>query len=278
VDDASTDESVKEIQAILPDDILFIPLENNLGNCKAFNKALPSVKGKYLIDFATDDVMIFDRIEKQVNQFELLDQEYGIVFSDSVYIDPEGKFLRNHTEYLLEKKMIDYVPQGDVFADVLKRYFISSPGMMIRTEVLIAMNGYDEDLVYEDFDLWVRAARNYKFAYLDDKLTKVRKTSASMSAGWYTKGDKQLFSTYKVCLKSKQMLRTEKEHKALTQRVRYELKQTVSSENRREAKLFYELLGGLTEYSFTDKLLIGANQIHLPLARLRKFYHWLRYS
>src|SRR4051812_17801652 len=76
VDDASTDESVKEIQSILPADILFIPLEMNLGNCKAFNKALTYANGKYIIDFATDDVMTLQRIEKQVQFFESLGDEY----------------------------------------------------------------------------------------------------------------------------------------------------------------------------------------------------------
>jgi len=279
VDDASTDGSKEEIKKTIENysDPLFLPLDKNVGNCKAFNRGLSHATGKYIIDFATDDVMIPDRIEKQVASFEALDPDYGILFSDSIYIDEQGEFLFNHTESLLQKGMIKTVPEDDVFKDVLERYFISSPSMMIRTEVLRLMNGYDEGLVYEDFDLWIRASRNYKFAYLNERLTKVRKSKTSMSAGWYKKGDRQLLSTYKVCVKAKQMIRSESERLALIHRLRYELRQTVFSENKIEADLYFNLLKELTNLTVIDQLLFRINRLSLPVSILRNTYYKLRY-
>src|SRR5262245_56075887 len=60
VDDASTDNSadiIREIASVNPS-LQIILLNENLGNCAAFNRALPSVKGEYVIDFAADDVMM----------------------------------------------------------------------------------------------------------------------------------------------------------------------------------------------------------------------------
>ena len=71
-DDASTDNSIEEIHSLKA---TYAPVElllfsKNLGNCKAFNEALKLAKGEFVIDFATDDVMMSDRIEKQVAFFE----------------------------------------------------------------------------------------------------------------------------------------------------------------------------------------------------------------
>ena len=47
---------------------------------------------------------------------------------------------------------------GDVFAAILRRYFICAPTMMIKREVLDRLGGYDENLAKEDFDFWVSQA------------------------------------------------------------------------------------------------------------------------
>src|SRR5436190_1043366 len=59
IDDGSTDQSTEIINKIIDgrDDVLFLSLKNNTGYCKAFNKALPHIKGDFFIDFSCDDVM-----------------------------------------------------------------------------------------------------------------------------------------------------------------------------------------------------------------------------
>src|SRR5690606_15919682 len=97
VDDASTDQSVAVIKKMLSGisseqagSVQTIFLPENLGNCKAFNRGLALAHGKYVVDFATDDVMLPERIEKQVKCFELLDKSYGVVFTEAEYMDANG--------------------------------------------------------------------------------------------------------------------------------------------------------------------------------------------
>src|SRR5687767_14024308 len=74
VDDTSTDNSaniIKELVARHPS-IEFISLPTNLGNCKAFNRGLALAKGEYTIDFAADDVLMPERISRQVQYFNKL--------------------------------------------------------------------------------------------------------------------------------------------------------------------------------------------------------------
>jgi hypothetical protein len=144
--------------------------------------------------------------------------------------------------------------------------------------VLDHLGGYDEELTYEDFDFWVRSARICHYAFLDENLTRIRKLRQSMSTGQYTPGDRQLHSTYLVCLKAQQLNRDNGDHKALVKRVRYEFRQSVLSENYTEAELFFSLLKKLDRPGIGDALLLFANHRRWRLAPLRRLYHTLRYS
>ena len=282
VDDASTDNSVEVIRTVLSQsgrtDIQFLPLSQNIGNCRAFNQGLMLAKGEYIIDLATDDYMMQERIARQVEFFLSLDETYGVVFSDAVYVDEQGKLLYNHFEELQRKRLVYTIPRDDVFRDILTTYFIPSPTMMTRKKVFDALKGYDEELVYEDFDFWVRSSRSYKYNYTDERLTVVRKSARSMSTGWYKVGDRQLHSTYLVCRKAQKLVRTQAETNALITRVRYELRQSVFSENFREGVLFLALLKELTPLSLGDRLLSYMLAMKLPLAAIRNLYQSIRFK
>ncbi len=280
VDDASTDGSQQQIHhfATLHPTIKTLLLLRNVGNCKAFNLGLALATGDFIIDFSTDDVMVPTRIERQVSFFQKQDARVGVVFTDALYINENGTPFRNHFDYLLAKKLILQIPSGDVFRDVLTTYFICSPTMMVRKEVLDRLQGYDENLAYEDFDFWVRASRIFHFVFLNEKLTKVRKSSRSMSKGWYEQGDRQLHSTYLVCQKALKLCYTEADRKALQWRMLYEFKQSVFSKNYSESKLFAQLLKTMGKIPASFYLIQGLSLIPLPWPWVRKKYHALIYS
>lgn len=280
VDDASTDHS----QELLNDlahhyhSIVYIPLKENHGICKAFNIGFERCQGEFIVDFAADDVMHPDRIAKQVAWFQAKDASFGVVYTDATYIDEQSKPFRHHIEYLQGKRLLKTFPEGDVYAELLRRYFVPSPTMLVRREVLEKLKGYDEDLAYEDFDFWVRSSRFYKYGYIPQRLTLIRRSHGSLSTGWYVQGDKQLHSTYLVCLKAKHMNESEDEKLALIQRVRYEFRQAVTSDNKSEARLFYELLRALEAPSVFNRILYLLNDINIPYRGIRSVYHWLRYG
>jgi glycosyltransferase involved in cell wall biosynthesis len=280
VDDASTDGSAAIIRdlAVKHPFIETLLLKENQGNCRAFNRGLALARGEFVIDLATDDVLMPERIAQQVDFFSSLDDSYGVVFTDATYIDENGRFLRDHYAYLFSKGLLNTVPQGDLYSRIIARYFVCSPTMMIRKKVLDELHGYDEALSYEDFDFWIRSARNYKYAFLDRKLTRVRRSARSMSTGWYRKGDRQLYSTYLICKKIATLNRSDEEHQALAVRLKYELRQSVFSENFYEADLFYELLKTTGTASAVDNVLYGLNRLKLPFSMLRRWYHKLRFG
>jgi glycosyltransferase involved in cell wall biosynthesis len=280
LDDGSTDGSVEIIRSVPARErkIDYVLLKQNIGYCKAFNSVVPLIRGEYFIDFATDDVMMHDRIEKQVNKFQSLEGSFGVVFTDAVYIDETGFELRHHYDFLFRKNLIKKIPEGYIYKYLLERYFIAAPTMLVRTQVILDLKGYDENLSFEDFDFWVRSSIRYQYAYLPEKLTKIRKSKGSMSTGLYNLGNKLLHDTYLVCKKAQVLNRDAAEKRALAERVRYELRQCVLTSNYVEAALFYNLLNDLDETKWIDRQVFRLGKLKLPLMLLRRIYHWARFS
>ena len=222
VDDASQDNSVTIIKQLLKryPEIKFISLDKNVGNCSAFNIGFAQSKGEYIVDFAADDILLNTRIEEGVKALQQVDGSYGVQFSDAELIDENGVKLGLHSD----KYPHAIIPSGDIYLDIIQRYFICAPSMLIKREVLETLNGYDESLAYEDFDFWVRSSRHFNYLYLSKVLVKRRVLSGSMRSHQFKRGSKQLASTFVVCQKIQKLNKTWEEKSALKRRVAYELK------------------------------------------------------
>ncbi|MFD2784011.1 glycosyltransferase family 2 protein [Hymenobacter rubripertinctus] len=244
VDDASTDGSpvlLRRYAAENPGWQLHL-LPENVGNCRAFNVALRLAKGDFIIDFATDDVLLPERVARQVAAFAAAGPRCGMVYSDAELIDEAGRFVRPHFRRDAQGRLHPRPASGQVFADVLARYFISTPTMLMRRATLLALGGYDETLAYEDFDFWVRASRDWEFHFLDALTTQKRLHPQSMSRKGYRPHDPYLRSTIRVCHKALALCRTPTERAALAVRVRWELRLAVRHRNLPEARDLYQLL------------------------------------
>jgi glycosyltransferase involved in cell wall biosynthesis len=231
-DDCSTDETQMEIKRFLFNHpvLSWKVLYNvsNLGNCKTFNEALRHAKGKYIIDFAADDLLYTTCIAKQVEKFEKLSDEYGVVFTNVDLVDAMGNYLTKHYTVNEAGKAVVKVPTGEVYRKIVRRYFISPVGVMMRRSVLDYLGGYDESLAYEDFDFWIRSSRIYKYAYVDECLVAKRIVPRSLSTRFKTGGHSRMFeSTARICQKIAWLNKTEKENEALLKRIRYEIKQAI---------------------------------------------------
>jgi glycosyltransferase involved in cell wall biosynthesis len=229
VDDASTDKSadiIREFCAAHPE-IKFIEIRNNLGNCKAFNKGLAEAKGEFIIDLATDDILLPTRVEKGVKAFREYGEEYGIHFCDAECVDKHRNRLWIHSEKIGMRSP----PVGDVYKELITRYFISAPTIMSRKIVFESLRGYDESLAFEDFDFWVRSARSFKYCYSAEVLVQKRILAGSKSAAQYRMGSPQMRSIFVVCNKIFDMNKSVQEMRALRTRARYELRQAIRTFN-----------------------------------------------
>lgn len=266
VNDASTDNSATVIKEVLKNHpgITFLDLPQNIGNCKAFNQGLKEVTGKYVIDLSCDDELIPDRIEKQVHAFEELPKDYGVLYSDAHYINEAGAPLGDHFSQFAPVK-------GDLYEELVRRYFIAPPTMMIRKAVFDELGGYDEALAYEDFDFWVRSARNWKYDYLNVPLTRIRKTSGSLSSKFHKRNNPLIASTLEVCQKIQALNQTVEEDVALAQRLKYELKIAGLTGSRKIAQQLYKLLHQIELPNWTPRFWLLFSQLRwnvFPMIRI----------
>jgi glycosyltransferase involved in cell wall biosynthesis len=299
VDDCSQDKSAEVIQTFVNDikfykeayhfdnqaiknglqRIEFIQNTQNLGNCQSFNQALQIAQGKYIIDFATDDVLLDDRIRKQVEIFESLPEDYAVVFGNAMEIDESGRMLKYHYPIDKQGQSRWKVPEGNVYKAILERYFICTATMMMRRSVLEELNGYDEELSYEDFDFWVRSSRKYLYAYQDEVTTLKRSVRNSLSTKFYQKNQSpHLLSTLQVLKKAQQLNQSPQEDKALAQCTMYHLKQAFFTQNFDLVQKLYTFLRELAPQKaniFIQLILLGS-KMKLKVFWMYKLYYRLR--
>jgi len=229
VDDGSSDGSIEVIERFISQypQIKFVKLATNQGICKAFNKALASTTGDFIIDLAADDLLLPLRLQKGIQTFESLSDEYGVIFSDAEWIDKQGQHLYFHST----KYPHDTIPQANIYKELIERYFICSPTMMFRSKVIQKLGGYDELLTYEDFDFWIRSSRHFNYFYSTEVSVKKRKLENSLSHNQFKLLNKQGDSTYRVCNKILELNENLAERDALQRRINYEIRQSIRTLN-----------------------------------------------
>jgi glycosyltransferase involved in cell wall biosynthesis len=273
VDDFSRDKSVEIILKFIENNstIKTIFNKSNLGNCRSFNQALKIAKGKYIIDFSTDDVMLPERIEKQVLKFEESSEKTGVVYSNGIYIDEKSKPLKRG-----KSKSNVKMPEGDVYIHFLKGSFLMPCTMMIRKSVLEEMGGYDETLAYEDFDLWIRSSRTWEYAYINEILSYQRIVKGSHSASFYKKNNLLNVAMVEVCKKALLLNRNKAENDALLIRMKVSLLRCVLTENVEAGKELVEIIDKLGGHNLKSWFLSKLLLLRLPFGLISCYYVEIR--
>jgi hypothetical protein len=181
------------------------------------------------------------------------------------------------------QKALEKIPQGDIYQAILEKYFISTPTMLIKRSILEKLNGYDEDLSYEDFDFWVRSARICQYYYQDEVTTLKRILPHSHSSAFYQlQHNPHLQSTLKVCQKALKLNQTAAENAALAKCASYYLRQSFYTQNFDLAADYEALIQKIptAKIDFFTQLMARLAKWHIPIFWLYQGYRglagWLR--
>ena len=230
-DDFSTDNSVKVIESWLKEHpkIPFLVNKENLGNTKTFNKCLKLAKGEYIIDLAADDVLKLDCIANQLKGFEESSyKNVGLIYGNAELISENGNFINDYFKTDTKRKRLQSQPTGDIYIGLLNgNNNLCSISSLVKRAVFDSLNGYDENLAYEDYDFWIRASRTYNFDYVDKILVQKRVLRDSMYTLLTQKNNKKTrrfnYSTYLILQKAFKMNRTKEEFIAMLKRIHFEM-------------------------------------------------------
>lgn len=227
IDDCSTDNSVEIITNYLKEfpEIQFIKNENNLGNTKSFNLGLQVAKGVFIIDLATDDVLLSNCVALQLEKFSTSKfSNLGIVYGNAENILENGEHDSYYFEIDVTKKIIEPRPIGNIYKEIISGgNSYCSASAMIKKSVYDDLNGYNENLAYEDLDFWIRTSRKYNIDYLDEILMQKRIVKNSLGNQFFKKNHKINESTYLILKNTLTLNKTKEEDLALLKRVHYEI-------------------------------------------------------
>lgn len=167
IDDCSSDNSVDLIQEWIEKHRVnchFIVHVSNHGVLKTVNEAISLTRGKYIAYAPSDDIWVLDKLEHQVAQMEKLSEEVAVLYSDSYRIDPNGNKI---DKLFIEAccRNFSSIPTGNIFQDLLRGNFIQGSTTLIRRNCIDKVGLYDENLVYEDWDMWLRISSHYHFFF-----------------------------------------------------------------------------------------------------------------
>jgi len=237
MDDASRDDSrsiVAEYSKAHPNFLRFFPSESNKGLTKTLNDALSHVNTKYVTYIAADDCMLPGRIEAQVELMRVSSAQ--LTYCDAVVIDAESN--RVHDTSRLEFPWPDEPERSvHVLASLFAANWIPAASIMMQTEELRRLGGYNDRIFFEDFELLTRAAAaGWHFAYDERALVAVRRLDTSLGAVGFAGKSPRFILAMEAALRNFPIEPSELSRRVLAKR--WELaKRTISTELPRRTRI-----------------------------------------
>lgn len=177
INDGSTDNTEKCIQDFMKK--INFPIEfvskDNEGICKTLNLGIQLSKGEYIATIASDDIWLPEKLAKQIDFLEN-NQNIGLVYSDIFFLKKDGNTELKFTDYKSEirKCFLNGIQNAQMYYTLLTENIIIANTVMIRKKCLDTVGYYDENIKFEDYDMWLRFAQKYPIGFIDEPLAYYR--------------------------------------------------------------------------------------------------------
>jgi glycosyltransferase involved in cell wall biosynthesis len=172
VDDGSTDSTAQILESY-GDDLRVLRKPNEGRPAAARNRGVAQARGEYIAFLDADDLW---RPEKLARQVELLDAspEVGLCFTAAAIIDEGGRELGIN-------RCPSYA-RGRVYDLISTRNVMVGSSVMVRRSAIEQVGAFDEELTsIENWELWIRVAREWEVDFVDEPLTAYRKHRGNRS-------------------------------------------------------------------------------------------------
>ena len=163
VDDCSTDDTKSVVDSFEDARIRYICHESNKGGSAARNTGIVAAHGEYIAFQDSDAEWQPTKLEKQMAVFSDEANDAGVVYSAFLWVKDEEAHLVPAD--WPEKK------DGLIFKNILARNFVDTATAIVKKECFTKAGLFDERLPrYQDWDMFIRFARLYKFRFIDEPL------------------------------------------------------------------------------------------------------------
>ncbi|MBD3296626.1 MAG: glycosyltransferase [Candidatus Omnitrophica bacterium] len=174
VDDGSTDDTARVVEATDDGRLKYIRHDINRGLPAARNTGIRASSGEFIAFQDTDDRWEKDKTRIQMDIFRDLPLEVGVVYSN-VSRAVGGR------EYIVPGKK--HAGDGNIRTGILYGNFIAVISAVVRRACFDKAGYFDERLPsLEDWELWIRISRSYRFRFVENVLARVNYTEDSLTA------------------------------------------------------------------------------------------------
>lgn len=232
INNGSTDNSEARILEVIAKnpEIKYIKINKVISLTKAFNLGFKKTSGDYLIDLAADDRLLNNCVEKQVMFFKKQNTNTALIFGNAYHINSENQRIKPFFAVNHDNKVIN----TDLFSTNYKTILaggltMCSVSALFTRKHFLLLNGYNEELFFEDLDYWLRLSKEYEIQFLDDFLVEKRYLEHSLGNQFFKKNTyskKINESLRKIFYQSLQRNSLKAENKALLKRIHYSMEQT----------------------------------------------------
>ena len=147
--------------------------ENIFGISANCNFLYLKSKGEYICLLSGDDWLHKDNIAEKV---KILNRDPGVAMVQS------GGYKYYQEIDVYEPLNVISFQDETALAELLRNNYISSTGIMLRRSAVEEVGGWDESLIAEDGELWVRILSRYRIAAVDRLLYYYRQHPAGISS------------------------------------------------------------------------------------------------
>lgn len=196
INDGSTDQTHQRIQNWLekcPDRFLRVEYINreNRGLTDTLNQGLDWANGIYFSAIASDDILEIDKIDLLVFELEEKGQSYAAAFGNAKFIDDNGEAISleikdsTGTAIIKAALFLEYYTYGRKFnfrdpayfgtyISLIAGNYLPAMSTLVRSESIRAVGGWTSGNTVEDWELWLKLSKNFRFAFVDQIVASYR--------------------------------------------------------------------------------------------------------
>lgn len=163
---------------------LYINRENK-GLTVTLNEALELSEGKYFSSIASDDLIDMRKISILVEELEKKGEDYAVASGNAKFIDKKGALITMKNKYGEFDNFIDFYSRNKrkkirtvnyfgSYRSLLSGNYIPAMSVLIRTSSIKGVNSWEDRDIVEDWSLWLKLSKQYKFVYIDEPLAYYR--------------------------------------------------------------------------------------------------------
>ena len=174
IDDGSVDQSVKMISDWIANNpeiqIKFIQ-QKNKGVSTTLNRLFDLARGEYIRVIASDDLLIAGSSQNLLNKLQA-NSKKKMIFGDCQTIDMNGKIISDsHIKYRGQsvKKYTEKTAEA-----IIANWAVAGPGYICKKEIHTEFGRYDESLLIEDWNMYLRLAAHNCIMFLPEPVAKYR--------------------------------------------------------------------------------------------------------